>query len=243
MMVDIPRITCKVIHDELRARLRARPDRLNCRASRDSLIASRGVNQMPAAAAVTVVPPDPRWPDRAATELAAIRAALGPLVVHADHIGSTSIPQMPAKDVLDLQLSVRDLTAAAAAFDEPLALRGYRRLSYEHDHVPAGHASDPQLWIKRYWSRRGHRDGDVNLHVRLAGSPNERLALLFRDWLRAHPDALAAYGQFKLVLAAEVPDLDAYTDIKDPVVDVVIAAATEWASATGWQPHGADPER
>jgi GrpB-like predicted nucleotidyltransferase (UPF0157 family) len=79
--------------------------------------------------------------------------------------------------------------------------------------------------------------------VRALRSPNERLALLFRDWLRAHPDAVAAYGQFKLALAAEVPDLDAYTDIKDPVVDLVIAAAAEWARAAGWQPHGADPER
>ncbi len=192
---------------------------------------------MPAAAAVLVVPPDPRWPDRAAAELAAIRAALGPLVAYADHIGSTSIPEMPAKDVLDLQLSVRDLAGAAAALDEPLALRGYRRLPYEHDHVPAGDASDPQLWTKRLWSRRGHPDGDVNLHVRLAGSPNERLALLFRDWLRAHPDAVAAYGRFKLALATEVPDLDSYTDIKDPVVDLVVAAAAQWSRDTGWQPH------
>src|SRR5260370_30957780 len=101
------------------------------------------------AAAVAVGPPEPGWPDRAATELAAIRAALGPLVVHADHIGSTSIPQMPAKDVLDLQLSVRDLTAAAAAFDEPLALRGYRRPAHEDHPAPTGYATPPRLWINR----------------------------------------------------------------------------------------------
>lgn len=190
-----------------------------------------------------VAPYDPRWPGRAAAELATTRADLGPLVLHADHIGSTSIPQMPAKDVLDLQLSVRDLAQVADAFDAPLARRGYLRLPYVYDHVPAGDGSDPELWRKHLWSRRGHPDGDVNLHVRALRSPNERLALLFRDWLRAHPDAVAAYGQFKLALAAEVPDLGAYTDIKDPVVDVVIAAAAEWASATGWQPHGADPER
>jgi len=202
------------------------------------LLTSPAVSEMPAAGAVTVVPYDPRWPYRADAELAAIRAALDPLVVHADHIGSTSIPQMHAKDVLDLQLSVRDLAAAAAAFDQPLARRGYRRLPYERDHVPAGDGSDPQLWTKRFWSRRGHPGDDVNLHARVLGSPNERLALLFRDWLRARPDAVAAYGRFKLALAREVPGLGAYTDIKDPVVDLVVAAASRWASDTGWQPHG-----
>jgi GrpB-like predicted nucleotidyltransferase (UPF0157 family) len=192
---------------------------------------------MSAGPAVVVVPYDPRWPGRAAAELADICAALGPVVVHADHIGSTSIPQMPAKDVLDLQLSVRDLAEAAAAFDEPLARRGYRRLPYGHDHVPAGDVSDPELWVKQLWTRRDHPAGDVNLHARVVGSPNERLALLFRDWLRAHPDAVAGYGRFKLELAAAVHDLDTYTDIKDPVVDVVVAAAGRWASEVGWQPH------
>jgi GrpB-like predicted nucleotidyltransferase (UPF0157 family) len=196
---------------------------------------------MSAAPAVVVVPYDPRWPGRAAAELADICVALGPVVVHADHIGSTSIPQMPAKDVLDLQLSVRDLAEAAAAFDEPLARRGYRRLPYGHDHVPAGDVSDPELWVKRLWTRRDHPAGDVNLHVRVVGSPNERLALLFRDWLRAHPDAVAGYGRFKLELAAAVDDLNTYTDIKDPVVDVVVAAAGRWASEIGWRPHGSEP--
>lgn len=202
------------------------------------LLASRLVNETPVPRTVVVAPYDPRWPDRAAAELAAIRAALGPLVVYGDHIGSTSIPQMPAKDVLDMQVSVRDLAEATAAFDAPLARRGYQRQPYGHDHVPAGDNSDPELWVKQLWSRRDHPGGDVNLHMRLVGSPNERLALLFRDWMRVHPDAVAAYGRFKLELAGAVVDLDTYTDIKDPVVDVVVAAADRWVSAVGWRPHG-----
>jgi GrpB-like predicted nucleotidyltransferase (UPF0157 family) len=74
----------------------------------------------------------------------------------------------------------------------------------------------------------------VNLHVRLAGSPNERVALLFRDWLRAHPAAVPAYSAFKRGLAGAVADLGVYTDVKDPVVDLVIAAAETWATETGW---------
>lgn len=59
------------------------------------------------------------------------------------------------------------------------------------------------------------------------------MALLFRDWLRAHPEGVAAYGAFKVALAAAVPSVE-HTEIKDPVVDLVIAAAEPWAPATGW---------
>jgi GrpB-like predicted nucleotidyltransferase (UPF0157 family) len=195
-----------------------------------------GVADLPVDA-VEVVPYDARWPGRAAVELAALRAALGPLVCHADHIGSTAVPGMAAKNVLDLQVSVNDLDAAAAAFDVPLTRLGYARLPYERDHVPAGDGGDPALWAKRCWRRRDHPAGDVNLHVRVVGSPNERLALLFRDWLCAHPLAVAAYARFKVELARVVVGLGVYTEIKDPVVDLVVAAAAEWARDTAWQPH------
>ena len=186
-----------------------------------------------------IVSYDEQWPTRAAAELSRLVRALAPLVLHADHIGSTAVPGMAAKPILDLQLSVRDLNEAAASFGAPLATLGYDRLPYERDHVPAGADSDPELWAKRYWRRRNHPAGDVNLHVRVAGSPNERLALLFRDWLRAHPLAVAAYARFKAVLADAVNgDLEVYTDVKDPVVDLVVAAADRWASESGWQPHG-----
>ena len=86
------------------------------------------------------------------------------------------------------------------------------------------------------WARRAHRDGDVNLHVRLADSPNERLALLFRDWFRAHPLAVPAYAQFKQMLAEAVADGGVYAEVKDPVVDLIIVTAEEWAATTGWRP-------
>jgi len=115
---------------------------------------------------------------------------------------------------------------------------------YARDHVPAGRAGYPRQRAKRFWSRRAHLGGDVNLHVRVADSASERLALLFRDWFRAHPEAIPAYASFKRSLAAVTPDLDAYSDVKDPVVDLVITVAETWAASTGWQPltetrHGA----
>jgi len=185
---------------------------------------------------VTLAPHDPAWGERAAVLVAALRASLGPLALRIDHIGSTAIADMAAKDVLDLQVSVADLSDAAEAFDAPLQAHGFRRGPYEHDHVPAGHDDDPARWSKRFWLRREHADGDANLHARVAGSPNERVALLFRDWMRAHPDAIAAYGRFKEQLADAVGDLGTYTDIKDSVVDLVIAAAEPWAAARGWEP-------
>jgi GrpB-like predicted nucleotidyltransferase (UPF0157 family) len=102
--------------------------------------------------------------------------------------------------------------------------------------VPVGWSGDHATWAKRLWLRRGSPSGDVNLHVRRAGSPNERVALLFRDWFRAHPEAVPAYGEFKRVLATVCPDVDTYAAAKDPVVDLVIAVAEKWATDSGWSP-------
>jgi GrpB-like predicted nucleotidyltransferase (UPF0157 family) len=143
---------------------------------------------------------------------------------------------MTAKDVLDLQVSVRELDTAGAAFDPPLGVLGFRRSPYETDHVPAGSTADPGDWAKRLWLRRGHPDGDVNLHIRRTGAPNERLALLFRDWFRAHPEAVPAYAGFKVALAQIAPDTETYADVKDPVVDLVMTVAEPWAASVDWSP-------
>lgn len=177
------------------------------------------------------------WPDRAAGLIALLSDRLGPLAARIEHIGSTSIPGMAAKDLIDLQASTPDLDAVPAMFDEPLRELGFTMKPYTHDHVPAGKPDDTQKWRKRLWSRGAdHPGGPVNLHVRKIGSPNERLALLFRDWFRTHPDAIGAYGGFKQALAAMARGIDDYTETKDWVVDVVIAAAEPWAAATGWTP-------
>ncbi|MGW4808045.1 GrpB family protein [Kitasatospora sp. NPDC004272] len=187
--------------------------------------------------AVLVLPYDPAWPLRAAELTAGLRAVLGPAAVRVEHIGSTAVPGMAAKPVYDVQIGVTDLAEAERDFDGPLAALGFRRSPHRHDHVPAGTDDDPGRWVKRLWLRRDPAAGpDCNLHVRLLGSPNERLALLFRDWFRAHPEAVPGYAAFKRTLAASVADLDTYADVKDPVVDLVVALAEPWATATGWAP-------
>ena len=178
--------------------------------------------------------PDPKWAERATVVIATLHGALGAEALRIDHVGSTAIPAMDAKDVLDIQVSVTDLVDAQERFDGPLHDLGFARApNGARDHVPAGRGDDPALWAKRFWARRGTGE-DVNLHVRLSGSPNERLALLFRDWMCAHPQAVIAYSAIKRSLAAAIPDLDTYAEVKDPIVDLVIVIAEEWAMETGW---------
>jgi GrpB-like predicted nucleotidyltransferase (UPF0157 family) len=179
---------------------------------------------------------DPQWADRAARLIASLYGALGARALRIDHVGSTAVPAMDAKDVLDIQVIVTDLVDAQEHFDGPLRDLGFTRSpNATRDHVPAGRTDDRTLWAKRFWQRSGTGE-DVNLHVRLIGSPNERLALLFRDWMRAHPQAVIAYSAIKRSLAAAIPDLDTYAAVKDPLVDLVIVTAEAWAMETGWSP-------
>ena len=177
---------------------------------------------------------DRAWPERAESLAAEMREVLGPAALRVDHIGSTAVPGMDAKDILDLQVSVIDLNLAETEFDEPLQQLGFQRRAYNSDHLPAGSNDDPARWAKRFWLRRDHEDGDVNLHVRVHGSPNKRLALLFRDWMRAHPQAIPAYAAIKRSLARTAPDVGVYTELKDPIVDLVIAVAEDWVVAAQW---------
>src|SRR5262249_23204108 len=106
------------------------------------------------------------------------------------------------------------------------------------DHVPPGWDPNPtERWHKVFASappeeRRAH------IHVRVVGGPNERFALLFRDFLRAHPDARDAWAIFKRELARISESVDDYVEVKDPATDVVIVVAEKWAADTGWTPHG-----
>ena len=76
----------------------------------------------------------------------------------------------------------------------------------------------------------------MNVHVRAAGRPNQRYPLLFRDYLRAHPLAAQAYAQAKKALAAHGPtDWQLYYDVKDPVCDIIMAGAEDWAASLPWR--------
>ncbi len=179
-----------------------------------------------------IVPYNPNWSveyDRIAAQLA---AGLGDLALRIDHIGSTSVPGLPAKDIIDIQLTV-------ASFDPPLVERlaaiGYTlRADTTADHRPPGDARPASEWEKRYFAPPLCQR-PTHLHVRIQGRANARYPLLFRDYLRAHPAMAAAYAEVKRRLAHYHGDERlVYTEIKDPVCDLIIAAAEVWAAQTGW---------
>ncbi len=73
-----------------------------------------------------------------------------------------------------------------------------------------------------------------------SAKPNQRYALLFRDYLASHPWVAAAYGELKVRLAASLASEDDDPDVKDPAVDLIYFAAEEWASGCQWQPQASD---
>jgi GrpB-like predicted nucleotidyltransferase (UPF0157 family) len=178
---------------------------------------------------------EPAWPETFRMLARELRARLGHDVLRVDHIGSTAVPGLAAKDLIDIQVTVLDLAVADRWPDE--LLPGALRRENRTDHVPVGASSDPLEWAKRYWSRRRR----VHIHVREQGRANQRYALLFRDYLRANAVAAAGYGAVKRALAADAAnDWDRYYAVKDPVCDLIIAGAEHWAVETGWVPPPTD---
>ena len=193
--------------------------------------------------------PRPDWNREAERLMGRISAAVGKKTgqdgagafLGLDHIGSTSVPGLDAKDVLDLQLTVRSL-AGAAPLEAGLAAAGYPRVPGITSDTPKPTRPDAAAWAKRF-----HASADpgraVNLHIRAAGSPGWRFALCFRDWLRAEPDAAADYLALKRRLAglhAADPSTAAYAAAKEAWFAAVEEPMERWAAGAGWVPPSYD---
>ena len=181
---------------------------------------------------VVLTESDPTWPQQYARLAARIRHAAG-ADLRVDHIGSTAVPGLPAKDVIDIQLTVPSLADADGPLADRLAEAGFPRL-------PGDWWDNPRPPGSRHWEKRLHGSADpgrpVHLHLRVADSPGWRYALLMRDHLRADPGQRAAYLQLKRELAASAPDSATYGTLKDPWFDEEHLRAEEWAAQTGWRP-------
>jgi GrpB-like predicted nucleotidyltransferase (UPF0157 family) len=186
---------------------------------------------------VEILPYKSSWPAEFLSIATALRLGLGELALRIDHIGSTSVPNLAAKDVIDIQITV-------AALDHRL-LSAMQALGYTQpegimrDHRPANMEGPETDWGKWYF-RRPADQRRTHIHVRVMGRPNQRYPLLFRDYLRAHPATAESYAELKRRLAKGLADQLTYPDVKDPAVDLIYLPAEEWAAATGWQPGPSD---
>ncbi len=160
---------------------------------------------------ITLVAYDSAWSKHFAREARRIRDALGARAMRIEHVGSTSVPGLAAKPIIDLLLVVID------SADEP-------------SYVPALEGAGYVLRIREpEW--RQHRlfkgpDVNINLHVFTVGSGEIERLLIFRDWLRAHPADRDLYARTKRALARrEWRYVQNYADAKSEVVEDIIARA------------------
>jgi len=184
--------------------------------------------------AIAIVRPDETWPAQFDKTAHAVRQILGDLAQRIDHIGSTSVPGLAAKDILDLQVTVAAEPDLEDVVERMVAANWDFRPAAKRDHPVPGLPEDEHHWVKRLVMEPAYRRR-VNLHIRVAGRANQRYALLFRDYLRSHPETAQAYGEFKR-RAATLPfdNVGDYADLKDPVCDLIYLPAEEWAARTGW---------
>lgn len=168
-----------------------------------------------------------------------IRERLGDRALRIDHIGSTSVPGLASKDRIDVQITVANFDN----FEDCVALMEQGAFRYRDgnrgDHRPPGDERPAWNWEKRYFSRSPEGRA-ANIHVRAEGRANQRYALLFRDYLRSHRKMALAYEAAKRQLATHFDDTGTYSDVKDPICDLIIAAAEEWAERTEWAPGASD---
>lgn len=158
---------------------------------------------------------DSQWPLRFQQWQQRLAAELGETAVRIEHVGSTSVPDLPAKPIVDIQISVRDLED-------------------ESNYVPQLERSGNQLRsrdeLHRYFRPFSGQPRGRHIHVCASGSTWEREHLLFRDYLRTHVAARDRYAAAKRQAAARWADDGwAYTDAKSLVILSILREAEEWA--------------
>jgi len=191
-----------------------------------------------------VRPSDPDWAAQGRRLVERLRLVCGDLPTRIDHVGSTAVPGLDARDLIDVQITVKDL-AAADALAGPLAAAGFPRLDDENRDAPkpaygVGGEGDPALWDKR--THGGADPGrPVHISIRVEDWPGQQFALLLRDWLTADAQARAEFLEVKRVASATAAenaheaDADAaYADAVAPWFDQGYQRAWAWAEATGW---------
>lgn len=162
------------------------------------------------AEAIPIVPYDPAWPDHFLAEAARLREVLGDVALRIDHVGSTAVPGLAAKPIVDIQISVAAI-AQTARYREPLERLGY------------AYTFDPEFPDYPFFGRPAAPPRTHHVHVGAAGSAEEHRHLAFREYLRAHPEVAAEYAALKRELAPRyradrLADRQAYCDAKSAFI-------------------------
>jgi dephospho-CoA kinase len=187
-----------------------------------------------------IVPYDPRWPLIAERLLRDLRSALDRDEWLFDHIGSTSVPGLAAKNLVDLQIRAFPLPSQPF-LDERLGALGYRSHWGSRPDSP-GVTQDADRGSERvpaeilakhlYWRDPTADEPGVVLHIRRLDSPFGRYSIWFRNWLRVHDAERDRYAAIKRALAAahaDDNDFDDYTRAKTAYLDEVQEAFESWA--------------
>jgi len=162
---------------------------------------------------IHIAPYDPQWPPLYEQEKQRLQAALGSVLLAIEHIGSTAVPGLEAKPIIDMLAGVSHLE------DLSEYVPALQRLGYEDARI------NP-VFQRRLFCIGGYNEGSHHLHVVVYGSDPWLLPLRFRDYLRTHTDARTQYGELKQQLARRHErDLDGYSEGKGPFIEAILAAA------------------
>ena len=149
--------------------------------------------------AVALYPHEKAWETEAQATMARLRQILGPVAVEMAHVGSTAIPTIQAKPILDIAVAVDDFDALLA-YEKQLRAAGF----YYRPNAQAGVRGQLLFASGSYYDGSGDLQTHF-IHIVRTGSVDWQNYILFRDYLRTHPDAAGAYERLKLVLAAKLP--------------------------------------
>jgi GrpB-like predicted nucleotidyltransferase (UPF0157 family) len=162
---------------------------------------------------------DPAWADRFTAASSLLSEILGDLIISAEHVGSTSVPGLAAKPIIDIDLLIADTTD-------------------ESRYVPALQRAGYQLVLREPWWY-GHRmlvgaEADINLHIWPQDAPEPIRHRLFRDWLRSHPEDRELYATTKRRIARDTAHQPGdYSLAKNDVIDEIFARIFAAADVEG----------
>jgi len=181
---------------------------------------------------ITIHPYDPDWPRQYLAARDSLHGVLGDVAIGIEHVGSTAVPGLGAKDVIDIQVSVSALDPSIL---EALNAQGWPARSDYHDVFDGVDPDSADL--AKYYAREPEGSRRIHVHIRKTGQFNHRFALLFRDFLRSDANACSQYHELKRQAAIAYPnDIDGYLALKGPLFNLLYHMAESWAKERRWDP-------